>query len=257
MGEPIRVMGIDLSLNHGAFVELTDGELSGYWYVTEYAGCADKSKLGTRMPPELFKYKDPNERNLRRLVWWEHYLDKQVLMRRQPHYVGIEDYALDSRQGHMKGELGGIARILCWFRGIKLRLHDPMSVKMYVAHDGTCQKDEIERAVQERWGVDFGHVNMPKPPKAKRQNRTVSEDLADAFGIAQMIWAEVQLRSGDLMLNQLHKKEVQVFNRVTKTYPVSLLDRDWIHNEEGTKTPHGEPVCSKCGSRRCCLAKEE
>lgn len=249
------VHGWDLSLNHGAFVELIDGELSNYWYVTDNATAAAK-KHGTRLDPELLKIKDPNERNLRRIVWWEHFIDKQILMPRAPEYVGIEDYALDARQGHMKGELGGIARILCWFRGVKIRLHDPLSIKMFAAHDGTCQKDEIERAVLKRWGQDFSDRNPPKAPKAKRQNRTVSEDIADAYAIAQMIWAEVQLRRGDLQLNEFHEKEIRVFNRVTKTYPVSLLDRDWIVNPDGAPTPHGETVCDTCGSRRCCLAKK-
>jgi len=248
------VHGWDLSLNHGAFVELIDGELSDYWYVTDIASAVKKH--GVRLPMEFGKIRDPNTRNLTRLVWWEHFIGKQILMPRAPEFVGIEDYALDSRQGHMKGELGGIARILCWFRGTKIRFHDPMSVKMFVAHDGSCQKDEVEYAVKKRWGQDFSDRNPPKPPKAKRQNRTVSEDIADAYAIAQMVWTEVQLRRGDIRLNHLDEKEIRVFNRVTKTYPVSLLDRDWIQNPDGTPTPHGEPVCDVCGSRRCCLAKE-
>lgn len=253
--QPIIVHGWDLSLNHSAFVELTDGQLTGYWYVTDNAEAGGK-KHGTRLPPHLLKVKDPNERNLRRLVWWENFIDKSILMPRMPQYVGIEDYALDARQGHMKGELGGIARILCWFRGMAIRLHDPTSVKMFIAHDGTCQKDEIERMVKKRWDVDFRDRNPTTKPRAKRPNRTVSEDLADAFGIAQMVWTEVQLRRGDVLMNQLHPKEVRVFNRVTKSYPVSLLDREWIQNPDGQRTPHGEPVCAKCGSRKCCLAKD-
>lgn len=249
------VHGWDLSLNHGAFVELIDGELADYWYVTDNATAGAK-KHGTRLPPDFAKIKEPNTRNLTRLVWWEHFIDKQILMPRAPEFVGIEDYALDARQGHMKGELGGIARILCWFRGVNLRLHDPLSVKMFTAHDGTCQKDEIEYAVKKRWDADFSDRNPPKAPRAKRQNRTVSEDIADAFAIAQMVWAEVQLRRGDKLMSDFHEKEIRVFNRVTKTYPVSLLDRDWIKNPDGTPTPHGEPVCATCGSRRCCLAKE-
>lgn len=249
------VMGMDLALNHAAFVELIDGKLNGYWFVSDNAAASAK-KHGTRLPPDFAKEKDPNTRNLKRIVWWEHFIDKKILMPRAPEFVGIEDYALDARQGHMKGELGGIARILCWFRGAKIRFHDPMSIKMFTAHDGTCQKDEIEYAVKKRWGEDFSDRNPPKPPNARRQNRTVSEDIADAYAIAQMVWFEVQLRRGDIRLSDFHEKEIRVFNRVTKTYPVSLLDRDWIVNPEGTPTPHGEPVCATCGSRRCCLAKD-
>lgn len=252
--QPVKVMGADLSLNHAAFVELTDGKMTNFQYVTDLAGSAKQSKRGTRLPGDFAKVKDPNERNLRRLVWWEHFLDKQVLMPMKPDYIGVEDYALDARQGHMKGELGGIARILCWFRGIPLRLHDPISVKMFATHDGTAQKDLVEKAVLDRWGVDFGSLNHVGA-KGKTNHQT-SEDLADAYTIAQLVWYEVQLRRGSLTLDALHEKEVRVFNRITKTYPVNLLDRDWIHNKEGTPTPHGEPVCQKCGSRKCCLAKK-
>jgi Holliday junction resolvasome RuvABC endonuclease subunit len=184
-------------------------------------------------------------------------------MPRVPHYVAIEDYAVRAEQGaHYLGEAGGIARILCWFRGVSLRLHDPVTAKMFVAHDGTCQKDEVERCVLERWGVDFSKFNQPRPnPTEKKpnpkQNRTTSEDLSDAFALAQMAWTEVQIRRGELNLSDLHPKEIQVFNRVTKTYPVSLLGRDWIKNPDGVPTPHGEPVCSTCGSRRCCLAGKD
>lgn len=257
---PVIIHGWDVSLNHSAFVELTDGEMTGYWYITDIASSADKSKEhGIRI-----KVGDEERgiKSVRRLAFIEHVMDKTILMPRMPHYVGIEDYAIREEQGaHYLGEIGGIARILCWFRGVKFRLHDPTSVKMFAAHDGTCQKDEVERAVFERWGIDFGPYNPPlAKPTVKnahpKQNRRTSEDLADAFAIAQMVWAEVRLRRGDITLSSMHEKEVRVFNRVTKTYPVSLLDREWIHNPDGTPTPHGEPVCPRCGSRRCCLAKE-
>jgi len=259
--KPIVVHGWDVALNHSAFVELTDGELTNFWYVTSIAGSAAKSKEhGHRLI--LPKTKERQQLAIGRLAWLENFMDKKVLMASQPDYVGIEDYAIRAEQGaHYMGEIGGIARILCWFRGVKLRLHDPVSVKMFTAHDGTCQKDSIERAVAKRWGVNFSEYNLDKPkpternPKPRR-NRTTSEDLADAYAIAQMVWTEVQLRSGQVLLKELHEKEIQVFNRVTKTYPVSLLDREWIQNPDGVSTPHGEPVCDTCGSTRCCLADQ-
>lgn len=256
----IKVHGWDLALNHAGFVELVDGELNDFWYVTDLAGSAGRSKKhGTRLVPA--KTKDRQERAMIRLAWWEHFIDKRILMPRKPDFVGIEDYALDASHGaHYKGELGGIARILCWFRGTNFRLHDPISIKMFVSHDGTCQKDGIERAVKKRWGVDFDKFNQPpSAPTAKRPNprpnRQTSEDLADAFGVAWLVWTEYLLRTGQMMLSELPEKEVRVFNRITKSYPVNLLERDWLRNEEGVKTPHGEKVCPRCGSRKCCLAK--
>lgn len=258
-------MGWDVSLNHGAMVELTDGSLSNFWYYTDLAGAAAKSKnRGYRVPPEILKIKDKHIKGMRRLAWLEHFMDKTVLIKSLPEFVGIEDYALRAEHGsHQLGEIGGIARILCWFRGVKLRLHDPTTVKMFAAHDGTCQKDEIRRSVDRRWGSNFESMDQPPPKPTKKtpkpkQNRTTSEDLADAFAIAQLVWTEVRIRRGDLKMSDLeHEKEIRVFNRVTKTYPVNLLDRDWIFNPDGVPTPHGEPVCDTCGSRRCCLAKKK
>lgn len=255
----VKVHGWDVSLNHSAFVELIDGKLSNFWYWTDAAGSANRSKEhGHRLM--LLKTKERQTKAMARLAFAEDFMDKTVLQPNMPDYVGIEDYAIRAEQGaHYLGEVGGIARILCWFRGVNMRLHDPISVKMFTAHDGTCQKDRIERAVLERWGVDFSEYNQPAPKPTKRnpdprQNRTTSEDLCDAYAIAQMIWTEVQLRAGRVALADLHPKEIQVFNRVTKTYPISLLDREWIVNADGTPTPHGKPVCSNCGSTKCCGA---
>mgnify|MGYP001818171449 CR=1 FL=1 len=256
----IKVIGADLSLNHGALVQLNDGSLANFWYYTDLAGSAGKSKRGYRMP-SWTKTKDRQIKQMMRLAWIEDFLDKTVLVPAAPEFVGIEDYALDVGHGaHYQGEVGGIARILCWFRGIKFRLHDPVSLKMFASHRGTADKDFMEAQVYGRWDVDFSSLNQPRPSPSKRtanpkQNRQTSQDLADAYALAQLVWTEVQLRAGRLALADLHEKEVRVFNRVTKSYPINLLDRDWIANPEGTETPHGEPVCERCGSRKCCLAK--
>ncbi len=232
----MRVQGYDISLNHGAVVQLLDGELENFWYYTDQVGSASKSKKhGTRL--KLPKTKEKQIVSIARLDWIDGYFER-LITEQKPDYVGIEDYALDAKRGaHYSGEVGGNARLLMWRRGVPFRLHDPLSIKMFTAHDGTCQKDAIERAVKKRWGADFSKYNQPAPKPSKRvpepfQNRRTSEDLADAYGIAQMIWTEVQLRSGHLLLRKLHQKEVRVFNRVTKSYPVSLLDREWLHNEK-------------------------
>lgn len=257
-----RIVGADVSLNHGGFVLLEDDKIKDFLYFTDAPGSADRSKKhGYRLPAS--KHPDRQVRAMERLAWIENFIDKKVLMAWKPEYVGLEDYALRAEQGaHQLGEVGGIARILCWFRGIKLRLHDPISAKMFVTHDGTAQKDLVEKFVVDRWDVDFGDFNTPPPkPTAKnptpKQNRRTSEDLADAYGIAQLVYTEIRLRAGTVAMKDLHEKEIQVFNRITKTYPINLLDREWIHNPAGTPTPHGEPVCEVCKSRDCCNAKKK
>jgi hypothetical protein len=88
-------------------------------------------------------------------------------------------------------------------------------------------------SVCDRWGIDFSTFNQPKSKPTKKrpdpkQNRTTSEDLADAYSAAKLIWTEYQLRNGLIDLKDLHEKEIQVFNRTTKSYPVNILGREWI-----------------------------
>ena len=224
----MRVEGWDLALNHAGFVTLIDGRLEDFVYVTDKAGAADRSAVHGRRLPK-WKMADKLAASVLRLQWWEHFI-RVYLKKAKPDYVGIEDYALEggAHGAHYKGELGGVGRLEALAAGARLRLHDPGSVKLYAAHDGSAEKAEVEEAVYKRWGIEFSHFNPPPPKKGKKQNRQTSEDLADAFAVARLVWAEVQLRAGRVPLSELHPKEVQVFNRVTKAYPVSLLGREWL-----------------------------
>jgi hypothetical protein len=244
--------GWDISLNHGAVVQLRDGELDNFWYYTDVASSADRSK------PHGFRLKLPTKadrqtKQMLRLAWIERWLDKTILVPNKPDFVGIEDYAIRAEQGaHYLGEVGGVARLLCWFRGVRFRLHDPVSAKMFSTWDGTAKKDLVEAKVKERWGQDFGRYNQPPPKRGKQSHRT-SEDLADGYALARLIRMEAQLRAGEIQLTDLeHDKERRVFIRTTKTYPINLLGREWIHNPDGAPTPHGR--YSACSSDRCVLA---
>lgn len=228
----IRVQGWDLSLGHGGFVELLDGELDNFWYVTGIKSSVEKSKNGSFLKKP--KFMDKQQWNINRLFWWWKYLSNLV-MSASSHYYGVEDYALDANYGaHYKGELGGIAKLVIKKGfGSKLRLHDPLSVKMFAAHNGHADKSRVESSVKERWGVDFSKFNGSRSRLVKKSSHEItncqtSQDLADAFAVAQLVWTEIRLRRGDLMLSDLHEKEIRVFNRVTEAYPISLLSRDWI-----------------------------
>lgn len=231
----VIVQGWDISLNHGAIVQIRNGELDTFWYYTDKAGSAARSvRYGTRLIVDGKTKTDRHTRSIGRLAWisrWLRVHGLEGVAHERPDYVGLEDYAIRAEQGaHYLGEVGGIARLMLWNTGIHFRLHDPVSVKMFTTHDGTAQKDAIEEAVRERWNVDFSDFNQPRSVEGKQQNRQTSEDLADAFAIAQLVWTEVQLRSGTITMSSLHPKEIQVFNRVTKTNPESLLAREWIVN---------------------------
>ena len=220
-----NILGMDLSLGHAGFVELDPrGALVWYAYVSNTASGASRGANGHRMPTS--KSKDRQVAHMARLVWWESFLDKEILRPRSPMYVGLEDYAYraESNSAYQIGELGGMARILSWFRGAQLRLHDPLSMKMFATGSGNAEKDEVCASVRDQWGVDFARFN------ASEKNHDVEYDLADAYVAARMVWTEVELRAGRMKLSDLDAKRVRVFNRVTKAYPVNLLDRDFIHD---------------------------
>lgn len=250
--KPVIVQGMDISLNHGAVVQLRDGELDAFWYYTDKAGSAARSKeRGFRIEvPTPTKQPDKQIRAAIRLDWVSRWIDR-VGLSQQPDFAGLEDYAIGADQGaHYLGEIGGQARRLLWLRGIRYRLHDPIAGKLFVAHDSTAQKDLIERCVLDRWGVDFSDYNAKKGKSKKEPSRQTSEDLADAFGMAQLVWTEYQLRKGLIRLKSLHEKEIQVFNRATKAFPINVLGREWIHNPAGNAS---SARFKSCTNGRCSL----
>lgn len=243
---PILVQGWDLSLNHSGFVELKNGELSRWWFVTDnpksVRECPDHGML-LGMPKEMGK----EEWGFHRLNWWATFFKQFFNALPSPHFVGVEDYAYaDGMRAHQIGELGGQARLALYSSDNGFRLYDPHSIKMFASFNGAAQKPEIESAVRTRWGVDFSCANPPRgKPSAKhpegKENRQTSEDLCDAFSIAKLVWTEYQLRNGLIEISDLHPKEIQVFNRTTKAYPVNLLGREWL---ERTEVPHVPEVVS-------------
>ena len=239
--QPIRVQGWDVSLNHGAFVELINGDFKRAWFVTNtkanakrYDGNEGLSIISVRVPPSPKDRLLKDAYDIERLDWWRLYLEELVDESR-PTHVGIEGYAMGaSMHAHQIGEVGGQARLACWqIEQLKLRVHDPMSVKMFTAHHGHAEKEDIKSAVLERWGLCFDFFDPPRSKPTKKnpngtQNTFTSEDLADAFAIAKLVWYELCLRNGRMTMDQLHTKEIQVFNRVSNAWPVNILGREWI-----------------------------
>jgi Holliday junction resolvasome RuvABC endonuclease subunit len=241
----IVIQGQDVSLNHAAMVELTGGEMTDFRYITDQAGDANYSPHGTRINVDAMKKvtgKDKQRWSLMRVSEMAGHV--RSWGERRPHYIGLEDYAVGKDQGaHYIGEIGGFSRMLAWELGIPLRLHDPTTMKMFVAHDGTASKDDVEYAVAERWGVEFSEFSTGK------KSRQTTEDLADAYGMAKMVWYELLLRRGIMPLRDFHEKEIRMFHRVTKAQPVCLLEREWTQRTD-VKSNHDTKGNNKRQSRR-------
>lgn len=212
------IWGIDLSLNHAGIVELgSQGELAWWTFVTDKKTQA--GEFGFHF--DIKKTSDKQQFNMDRLSWWEH-LIVNLLKSRKPTHVGIEDYAprAMSNSTYQIGELGGIVRRAVLRQGAALRLHDPMTVKMYVVHSGNATPEETQEAVLSRW---------PDTKQAwAKLSPSVQLDLAPAYGAARLVLDELDIRAGRLQVSALHEKEIRVWNRVTKANPVNILARDWI-----------------------------
>jgi Holliday junction resolvasome RuvABC endonuclease subunit len=226
--DEIRIIGIDLSLNHSGLVELDlTGDLTWWEFVSESKAAAGRNGRGIHLP----KFKgDRQQAQMERLAWWVEFLTR-VFAQRRPCYVGIEDYAFSaaSNTSYQIGELGGMARLSALRSGAMLRLHDPTSVKMFGALNGAATATDLVEKVKELWGSDFSVAN---PPVGKGKPNTIpGEDLAAAYAVARLVWTEVKLRAGFLRLDALHEKQIQVFNRTTKANPVNLLGREWLELE--------------------------
>ena len=220
----MKFHGWDIAMNHSAFVQLDErGNLTWWHYVldqpTKIKGAAKFPKSGSGALLKIVKSGDPGQDNLRRLAWWQNHLSS-IVNGLKPDFVGIEDYALMTQSGaHLKGEVGGLARFYATKHG-KLRLHDPTSIKMYLAHNGGAKPETVAAAVEERW---------PMFQDAwEGQSELARLDLAVAAGIAQMVLAEHRLRTGQMKVSDFHEKEIQVWNRTSKAYKTNLLARDWI-----------------------------
>jgi len=215
-----RFLGADISLNHSGFVLLDeDGNYITLTYITDKKASADKLKKLAHLWKKPAT-KDRQIMEVARIAYLSSALEK-IVDQLSPDFVATEGYAYDMPRAHQLGEVGGIFRLLLWKLKIPFRIHDPLTLKMFAAHQGNADKEAVVKAVKKRWDWDFSGYNGGK-------DLTTEQDLCDAYTLAEMCRTEWLLRRGALRLSDLHEKEVQVFQRATKAAPISILGRDWI-----------------------------
>lgn len=228
------IMGLDISPTHAGLVALDrHGRLLDARCVCETkkeaAGLTKRPGLGitaTPFPTELTssKFEDPDGRAAYRLVWMRSWLQESLASFVQETFeleVAVENYAFHMKQGaHQIGETGGMARLLLLDRPrTKVRLYDPVTVKMFATGVSQATKEMVGEAILRDHAVRFDELDL-KP--------TTVEDLQDAYAIARLAWTEMEVRAGRVLLKDLTEKQIQVFNRTTSAQPINLLDRDWM-----------------------------
>lgn len=225
-GLPLAVVGWDQSLRHAASVAIDmEGSVLGYAYFSDRPMVAKRRKAhGSTLSIEARRGADRQTREVYRLVelrsWISSTLEQHLKLADELCIV-IEDYALRASQGsHQLGEIGGLLK-LCAIRHdeCSIRLHDPLTVKIFVTGDGTADKDAVRESARKKWrGLDDWDAI----------DKEVAGDCWDAFSLAQMGRIELLVRGGLVSLRDLLPEERRIFTRVTTSQPTNLLDRPWI-----------------------------
>ena len=243
------LFGIDFSLNHWAIcrVDYLTGSCLDYRYMTctkkEYNQNAANAFLLEGQDKKNGEGKETYGERRRAFsvqILFKYIMDILNGLEKAPEdvYVSIEGYAYAaSTRGLCQiAEATGLLKTMLYNQGIKLRIHDPLSVKLYASGGGACLKKTIVLAAK-----DLGfHISesLLKVKRKKIKGLEVEEydgvgtDLADSFFLARILRTELMLRDGIASLENLKECERKIFLRVTKAFPENILSRDFIQKEQ-------------------------
>lgn len=147
-------------------------------------------------------------------------------------YIAIEDYAIKANgRVYDIGEYGGMIREMIdrMIPCAGFREHDPLTVKLYGSNSGGSGKPEMI-AAYEKFRLEQP-MNCPDWSWIEEKGSVLS-DLVDAYFLARLALTEAKLRHGRIQAHQLPGRQIEVFNRVTKSYPVNILARPFLGQVE-------------------------
>lgn len=250
------IIGIDFSLTSpGCVILANNGKFLAAHYCTQKKKYAkDFSKqfithtfIDDRKKPTI---KDPTEedvdnykaRRLEQLLDGINIFIKKVSDNTpaENDVIGLEGYAMGGKGRVFDiAEATGCLKNTLYWCGYPLRIHDPLSIKIWATGRGNAKKFEMVDAVDpNQFDVPlclFAKGSKLKKPMIDYQGNEVTHDvtgpgadLCDAYHIAKLLWAESYIRQGYMPLSDLEEHQRKVFLRVTKTYPINLLDRPFV-----------------------------
>jgi len=237
------IIGCDVSLEHGGFCFLNEnGQVDYYKYFSNNKKDVEKNAssvvflgLKRELGEELERY------NIRRACRYRELFSDhiiEVVQRLCPFYVVFEGYAYGAITNSLCqiAELTGALKTSIYRAGGIMRIHDPISVKFFATGKGNATKKEmVDQALKEKFlGEELVKQIPVKYVKRKRNKVMIDDceglltDVVDAYFLARLLWTELQLREGKISLQDLSLHQIQVFNRTTKMYPVNILARPFI-----------------------------
>lgn len=243
------VVGLDLSLNSAGIVvlDVISGDIIFSEYITAIkkfisvdSGCACRY-----LSPRITKTKkreaeDGQNYTARRRDLVSTEVIQALMKAENDVLVCLEGYAVDSKSTGLleMAEISGIVRNYCWKENIPLRVHDPLSVKIWACGNAHAKKMHMVNAARR------ANFNVPQsllglgnkfqfPMDIDGDIHThdyggPGTDIADAFHLAEMGRHELLVHSNSLRLDQLTEQQKKVFLRTTKANPVNLLGRPFI-----------------------------
>jgi hypothetical protein len=222
----MKILGLDLSINGSGCVKF---ELDDKLNVIgkSYLSFTQVKKHETKEILHFSKKNFPN--NFEQNAWT---ITNILAFCEGCEYVAVEDYAFGAKGMvfHIGEFVGEVKKFLYWGwnknnRGMNLRLYDPCSIKMWATDRGNATKEDM---------VDSYDKVHKDPLKLSFLNRFGSpkEDIVDAYFIATLLQTELKLRLGLIQLKDLTEKQIQIFNRTTKSHPTNVLATDFYKHKE-------------------------
>ena len=245
--EPM-IFGIDLSVNHWAIcrVDYSTGKCIDYRYMTDKKSEYVKNTANAFLLEVQDKKGGESKENYderRRSFSVDNlfrYVCSHNLVGENPDiYIALEGYAYaaSSRGMSQIAEMTGVLKTMLYRSGIRVRIFDPLSVKLYATGKGNCLKKEMIESSNSN-GFIIPSSLIKKTVKKSKKHGEIEEyagigtDLADAFFLAKILRTELMLRAGIENLKDLGENERRIFLRTTKAFPENILSRPFIHKEE-------------------------
>jgi hypothetical protein len=217
------IAGLDLSLTSSGLVKF---HLDENYYVTktEYNGFTSTKSIQS----DLIHYYHKNQfkNNTDKASWMIPIVETFI---KDADYVAFEGYAYGAK-GHVfdLAEFAGVIKYNAFNAYKALRIYPPSSVKKYFAKNGLADKISMYRAYEEYiCPYKFSINHLPKVTDGKK-GASPTGDIVDAFAICDLLYTELLLRHGKILLKNLDTKVIEVFNAVDKKNDNNLLVRDFI-----------------------------
>lgn len=144
-------------------------------------------------------------------------------------YIALEGYAYGA-SGHVfdLAEFAGVIKYNAFNASKAIRIYPPTAIKKYFAKNGIADKTSMYRAYQDYiCSYKFSIDHLPEVCDGKK-GASPTSDIVDSFAITDLLYTELLLRHGKILLSKLDTKTIEVFNSVDKKNNNNLLVRDFI-----------------------------